>query len=179
MYYTLLINRWFSQWQRNGVTFFWKFDIALWILVITYVYSRWCLATWRFCLSTWWLCTCGLWVKMIKGIVDLLIERCLLCYQHISWAVGGVCCCGHPSSYWKYTEAAGIWCGNKLRPEMYWSFHKLIISSVLWWYGLILLYRNVHAYSLSDRSYSCRCSFCLVGMDTFQRLFGIIYVGRC
>ena len=76
---------------------------------------------------------------MIKGIVDFLIERCLLCYQHTSWAVGGVCCCGHPSSYWKYTEAAGIWCGNKLRPEMYWSFHKLIISSVLWWYGLILL----------------------------------------
>ena len=84
---------------------------------------------------------------MIKGIVDFLIERCLLCYQHTSWAVGGVCCCGHPSSYWKYTEAAGIWCGNKLRPEMYWSFHKLIISSVLWWYGLILLYQpNVHAY---------------------------------
>ena len=78
MYYTLLINRWFSQWQRNGVTFFWKFDIALWILVITYVFSRWCLSTWRFCLSTWWLCICGLWVIMI--IVDLLIERCLLCY---------------------------------------------------------------------------------------------------
>ena len=35
-------------------------------------------STWRFCLSTWWLCICGLWVIMI--IVDLLIERCLLCY---------------------------------------------------------------------------------------------------
>ena len=52
--------------------------VLLWIHVIIYVYSRWCLSTWRFCLSTWWLCICGLWVIMI--IVDLLIERCLLCY---------------------------------------------------------------------------------------------------
>ena len=64
----------------------------------------------------------------------------MFCYQHISRAVGGRCCCGHPSSYWKYTEEAGMWCGNtNLRPEMYWFFHELIIASVLWWYGLILL----------------------------------------
>ena len=35
----------------------------------------------------------------------------------------------------------------------------------------------------SDRSYSCRCSFLLVGKDTFQRLFGIIcrpmIIGYC
>jgi len=65
--------------QRNGVKFFWNFDIALWILVISYTFILAGIFLPGVCFSTWWLCICGLWVIMIKEIVDLLIERWLLC----------------------------------------------------------------------------------------------------